>query len=150
MSKKRLDTKTIWDMIQDGASPDELETVISGGMSFHDYMYAYLEEHQELSEAQITRNANMSKSTVNDIINDRKKGSRDKILAICYGAHMTVNETEYALLYSGNNKFYPQLRRDMLLVYAFNNQKKYPTITDVNIYLSENGEAPLQTSKQDA
>ncbi len=149
MSKRELSTKNIWDMINDGATPKDLEDVIESGKTISDFFSEYIYNHPGLTAAEITRNANVSKSTANDIITGKKKGSRDKIFALCYGAHMSLKDVEHALAYSGNDELYPRRRRDTFIIYIFNNIENFPSIADVNIYLSDNGVEPLQTSKND-
>lgn len=149
MKSDETSTQTIWEMIKNGASPSDIETLTDNTMTFSDYMNNYMAEHPELTAAQITRNADLPRSYANEILTGKKKGSRDRIIAICYGARMNLDELQHALTYSGNDPLYPKRKRDAFLTYVFNNLKSFPTIMDVNLFLTDRGEEPLLTSKSE-
>ncbi|MBE5849763.1 MAG: hypothetical protein E7298_06320 [Lachnospiraceae bacterium] len=147
MKSNETSTQTIWDMLNNGASPSDIEALIDNTKTFADYMNEYLASHPDLTPAQITRNADLARSYASEILTGKKKGSRDRIIAICYGAGMNLDEVMHALTYSGNDPLYPKRKRDAYISYIFNNIKSFPSITDVNLFLSDRGEEPLSTSK---
>lgn len=147
MNTNEPSTQTIWDMLNSGASPDEINHIPEKAITFSEFINDYMAAHPDLTAAQITKNADLPRSYASEILNGKKKGSRDRIIAICYGAGMTLDEVMHGLTYSGNDPLYPKRKRDAYIIYIFNNIKKFPSITDVNLFLSNNGEEPLLTSK---
>lgn len=69
---------------------------------------------------------------------------RDVILRICFGAGMTLDETQKALRKYGMPELYPKVARDALLMTIFNNKPK--NIIEVNRLLMKNKQQPLKTS----
>ena len=69
---------------------------------------------------------------------------RDTILRLCYAGHFNVDETNRALTLYGMAPFYVRLKRDALLMVAFND--RVGDILDLNEYLIRNGEKPLKNT----
>jgi len=67
---------------------------------------------------------------------------RNKILKICFSMEMSLDEAQTALKLYGMNELYPKIKRDAMLIIAFNN--KIFWIDDINDWLVEQGEAPLE------
>ncbi|MCR5746180.1 MAG: hypothetical protein K6G03_00545 [Lachnospiraceae bacterium] len=69
---------------------------------------------------------------------------RDVILRICYGAELSLDETQLALEKYGMPQLYSKIPRDALLMTVFN--KRPGSVIDVNRLLTKNNLAPLKTS----
>ena len=69
---------------------------------------------------------------------------RDTILRLCYAGHFNDDETNRALTLYGMAPFYVRLKRDALLMVAFND--RVGDILDLNEYLIRNGEKPLKSA----
>ena len=69
---------------------------------------------------------------------------RDTLLRLCYAGHFNVDETNRALTLYGMAPFYVRLKRDALLMVAFND--RVGDILDLNEYLIRNGEKPLKSA----
>lgn len=69
---------------------------------------------------------------------------RDTLLRLCYAGHFNVDETNRALTLYGMAPFYVRLKRDALLMVAFND--RVGDILDLNEYLIRNGEKPLKNT----
>ena len=69
---------------------------------------------------------------------------RDTILRLCYAGHFNVDETNRALTLYGMAPFYVRLKRDALLMVAFND--RVGDILDLYEYLIRNGEKPLKNT----
>lgn len=82
-----------------------------------------------------------SHSYVRKIVNgDELNPSRDILLALCVYLGTTVEEAQILLRYSGKSPLYARRKRDVIVWFALRkNQKLY----DLNIYLEDNGYAPL-------
>lgn len=66
---------------------------------------------------------------------------RDKLLRIFFAMAMTLKEANRALTLYGLSILYPKIRRDMVLIIAFN--KGLSSVDTVNEWLVEKGEAEL-------
>lgn len=75
---------------------------------------------------------------------EKRTRQRDVILRICFGAGLTLDETQKALRKYGMAELYPKVPRDALLMTIFNNPPK--NIIEVNRLLLKNKHQPLKTS----
>lgn len=75
---------------------------------------------------------------------EKKTRQRDIILRICYGAEMTLDETQRALRKYEMSELYPKNSRDALLMIIFN--ERPGDVIDVNTILMEHGMEPLRSS----
>lgn len=69
---------------------------------------------------------------------------RDKLLRLFIAMNMTLKETQRALALYGMPALYPKLKRDAVLIIAFN--KGVSSVDTVNEWLHEHGEAELTRS----
>ena len=88
--------------------------------SFPDFFNEYLANHPEMKPADIIEKSCLSRTYAYEIINGKKKGGRDKIIALCFAAGMDYEEVNHALKYSGNNELYAKNNRDAVIIFAFN------------------------------
>ena len=129
----------------------EAETVIGNdsnfsNRTFREYFNEYMIKKGISSPARIIKDSGLSRQYAYDVINGVKNGSRDKIIALCYAAGMSLNEVNHALTYSGHSQLYAKDKRDAVLIMAFNMKKEtgtLKTVTDLDIYLDENNLKPL-------
>lgn len=72
----------------------------------------------------------------------RSHPSRDKVIALCIGAGMTLYETQRALLLSGNAGISPQCERDIRIARMINIRAR--DVIRLNLWLFEKGLEPLK------
>lgn len=72
---------------------------------------------------------------------------RDKILRLLIAMKATLKETQRALTLYGFSVLYPKVKRDAVLMIAFN--KEIDSVETVNEWLEEAGEAPLSRISDD-
>lgn len=129
-----------------------LKTIENNQELFHDksfssYFNDYLANHQELKTAQIIKDSCLSRKYAYEIINGTKKASRDRIIALCFAAHMNLDEVNHALIYAGHNQLYAKNMRDAVIILVINQSyrgnSEYKTITELNILLDEQNQIPL-------
>ncbi len=89
-----------------------------------------------LSRAQMTGN-----NYGYEIFNNKKVPSRDKIISICCGFPLTLEETQTALICGRAGTLYPRDKRDAIIMLAI--QNKY-TVTQLNDILFEQGMQTLE------
>ncbi len=111
-----------------------------------EYFNEYIGLHQ-LKVPDIIQKSGLSKDYAYPILNGRKKNpSRDRIIALCIGAGMSLAELKRALEISNAGILYPREPRDAAIIFCLNNGKN--TVIDINLFLDELGLSPLQTEKE--
>ena len=75
---------------------------------------------------------------------EKRTRQRDVILRICFGAGLTLDETQKALRKYGMPELYAKVPRDALLMTIFN--RRPDSIIEVNRLLMKNKLQPLKTS----
>lgn len=74
-----------------------------------------------LSKSNIINRADFSYCYFYDVINGRKIPGRDKIIRLILAMGLTVDDCQNALRISGRSALYPKVKRDSIIIYAFNN-----------------------------
>ena len=72
----------------------------------------------------------------------RSHPSRDKVIALCIGAGMTLYEAQRALTLSGNAGFSPECERDIRIIRMINIRAR--DVVRLNLWLFEKGLEPLK------
>ena len=70
---------------------------------------------------------------------------RDKLLRLFFAMNLTLKEVRRGLELYGMPLLYPNIKRDAILIIAFN--RSYSSVDDVNRILAENGEPELSRSR---
>lgn len=70
---------------------------------------------------------------------------RDKLLRLFFAMNLTLKEVRRGLELYGMPLLYPKIKRDAILIIAFN--RSYSSVDDVNRILAENGEPELSRSR---
>lgn len=90
--------------------------------------------HKKLSKADIVQGSLLERTYVYKIFAGKKTPSRDKLIAIAFGLHLSDSETQKLLKISGNRELYARDARDAVLLFALHQNQ---TIFEVNELLSE-------------
>ena len=110
--------------------------------SFGDYFRDVLLT-KKITQQSLFTNADISDKYGYKLISGEKHtNQRDVIIRLCYAGDFTLVETQRALKLYGMAPLYARIKRDALLITAFNEKKK--NIIDLNHYLKKNGEKPLK------
>lgn len=143
-------------------STDELEKVLGNThlKNFDSYCKNYAQDFMEdtfgvyvkaiikskkLTQQRVFLNADIPERYGYKLLSGEKKTrQRDIILRICYGAEMTLEETQRALRKYEMTELYPKNPRDALLMIIFN--ERPGDIIDVNTILRDHGMEPLRSS----
>ena len=102
--------------------------------------YCALEKVCNRSNAEIIRNSDIEKSYYYQIMKGNRIPSRDKVIRLCIGAGLSVEETNYALILNDNAPLYLCRHRDRGIAYAIN---KGLSVTETNLLLDELGDRML-------
>ena len=126
------------------------DTIEFKNLSFSDFFNNYISEHQELKLANIIKDSGLSRQYAYDIINGKRAGSRDRIIALCFAAGMDLNVTNHALKNAKHHELYAKDKRDAIIILAINSKRNgshdYVTATDLSILLDEQNQEPLNIS----
>ena len=112
-------------------------------MSLRDFFDTYLLKHPELKRPRVINDSNISRQHAYAILNCDKNGNRDKIIALCFAAKMSVEETNHALIYAGHAPLHAKNNRDAEIIVAITTRGKgsreCDTVTDLSLWLDEKG-----------
>ncbi len=140
-------------------STDELENELKTAANIEDYLSGNkkymlshnLPEHLEmllsqkgLRKADVVRGSLLDRSYVYQIFSGEKTPSRDKLIAIAFGLHLSDVETQKMLKLSGNRELYARDERDAMILFALHQKK---SVFDVNELLFNHDLPVLNTSK---
>lgn len=82
----------------------------------------------------------LNKAYVYQIFDGKKTPSRDKLISIAFGLHLSVDETQQLLKISGNRQLYVKDGRDAIILHSIYNRKK---VVVTNSLLLDCGFKPL-------
>lgn len=140
-------------------STDDLEHEIKAVTDIEDYLIknkTYMLAHnlsdhlnmllmqKGVTRADVVRNSLLHRTYIYQIFSGKKTASRDKLIAIAFGLHLSVEETQTMLKLSGNRILYAKDERDAILLFALNQHK---TIMEANELLFNHHLDVLDTSK---
>lgn len=103
------------------------------------YLNACLEE-KNLTKASVIEKSGIFNIYAYQIFAGKRIPSRDKLIALCMGMELTIEETQTMLQYAGYATLYPRNKRDSVILSAL--QSKLSVIR-CNLLLDEMGCSPL-------
>lgn len=136
--------KTTDELLNELKSVADVEKFLEGNqeelleISLSDYLQGLLVQYG-LDKSQVFARAGMKDNNYGyEIFRDnKKKASRDKLLRICIGFPLTIEETQKVLRYGKVSPLYPRDVRDALILYGL---KKGYDVNRLNDLLFEKGE----------
>jgi len=99
---------------------------------FHEYFNEFIGA-KNLILAEVIKKSNISKNYVYNIINGTRRGSRDKIIALCIGAGMNCRELNRGLEIAKEGILYPKDERDARITIAIN--RGVNSVSELNMIL---------------
>ena len=125
------------------------QVIESEGSNFFDLQFSnYFKDlllQKKITQQKLFIDSDISEKYGYKILSGEKHTKqRDTLLRLCYAGHFNVDETNRALTLYGMAPFYVRLKRDALLIVAFND--RIGDILDLNEYLIRNGEKPLKNT----
>lgn len=104
------------------------------------YINASLKE-KGLTKAAVIKKSNLEKHYAYQIFNGQRSApSRDKLIALCFGMDLTIDEAQTILKYAGYVPLYPRNKRDSVIIAAL---EKGESVIRCNITLDELNLSPL-------
>ena len=104
-----------------------------------DYLTAIIDE-RNLSKAEVIKNSYIQTNYAYQIFSGLKVPSRDKLISLCFGLSLSIDEAQTLLKYAGYAQLYPRVKRDSVIISALENGK---SVIDCNIILDELSLSPL-------
>lgn len=138
-------------------STDELSHEIKVARNIEDYLHknkehmimTNLSEHlnmllslKKLKKADVVRASLLDRTYVYKIFAGEKNPTRDKLIALAFGLHLSDLETQKMLKLSGNRELYARDERDALILFSLQRKK---TVFEVNELLINHELAILNT-----
>lgn len=97
---------------------DNAEYMIDGTLA--KYLDELLEE-KGLTKAEVIRASQLNEIYAYQIFAGSRMPSRDKLICLCFGMKLIVEETQQLLKAAGFAPLYPKNKRDSIIIYALNN-----------------------------
>lgn len=108
--------------------------------SFSEYFCSYILKNN-IVESDLIHASQIQRNYAYQILNGTKKPGRDKVLALCIAAQMSLDETQRALTLSNSGKLYPRRKRDSIIIFAID---KKISVQQTNELMYEEDEMPLE------
>lgn len=89
-----------------------------------------LYETKNLTKAELARRSGISEVHLHQVFAGRRNPSRDRLLCICVGLGITLDETQRMLTQGGYAQLYPRTRRDAIISYGVVHQLPLGEIND--------------------
>ncbi|HJB07815.1 MAG TPA: helix-turn-helix domain-containing protein [Candidatus Enterocloster faecavium] len=99
-----------------------------------------LYEKQNISKAELARRASMSEVYLHQLFSGRRKPSRDKLLCLCIGMELTIEETQRLLKEAAYAQLYPRIRREAIIYHGI---VHHTPLEEINDKLFEENEKAL-------
>ncbi|MDE7339715.1 MAG: helix-turn-helix domain-containing protein [Lachnospiraceae bacterium] len=146
--------------MQQNKSTEELTNEIKSATDIEDYLIRNKEElelphlsdalhlllsQKELSRADVVRDSLLDRAYVYQIFSGERTPSRDKLIAIAFGLHLSDTQTQTILKLSCNRELYAREERDALILFALQREM---TIMETNDLLFTHGFTVLGTTKE--
>lgn len=126
-------------------STDELIGELMNRPSFEEYLHAnepffsekdvaelltQLYKTKDMTKAELARRACISEVYLHQVFAGRRKPSRDRLLCICAGLGVTLEETQRILTQGAYALLYPRSKRDAIISYGLVHQLSLGEIND--------------------
>ena len=98
-----------------------------------------LYEQQDISKAALARKAGMSEVYLHQVFAGRRNPSRDRLLCLCVGLGVTLEETQRLLKQASYAQLYPKIKRDAIISYGI---AHHTSLEEINDHLFEGRYSP--------
>lgn len=89
-----------------------------------------LYETKDLTKAELALRSGIGEVYLHQVFAGRRNPSRDRLLCICVGLGITLDETQRMLTQGGYAQLYPRTRRDAIISYGVVHQLPLGEIND--------------------
>lgn len=89
-----------------------------------------LYEGKNISKAELARRSGMSEVYLHQLFSGRRKPSRDKLLCLCVGMELTIEETQTALKEAAYAELYPRVKLEAVIYHGIVHHTSLDQIND--------------------
>lgn len=99
-----------------------------------------LYDKRHLTKAALARQAGMSEVYLHQVFAGRRNPSRDRLLCLCVGLGVTLEETQRLLKQASYAQLYPKIKRDAIISYGI---AHHTSLDEINDHLFSENEKTL-------
>lgn len=140
----KKDTDELLQILKNIDTSPQLDHVINSyykeGIKLTGYLEEMLITHQ-LKKQDAVKRSGLYRSYAYQILSGVKQPSRDKLIALCIGLELSLEEAQKALTISELGPLYSKKKRDAIIIFAIN---KKLDIGQSNLLLHDYGEKILE------
>ena len=85
--------------------------------AFSDYI-SNLCEIKNIKQSEVIRNADIERTYGSQLFRGIRKPSREKVIQLCFGMELTVDEAQELLKLAGKSALYPKIKRDAVVIFC--------------------------------
>lgn len=139
--KNGKNTNELLDILKSCSNPTHLKEALdllpeSGSQTLSNYLAQLLAE-KGLSRAKVIEQANLARAYGYQIFQGEKQPSRDKLLAIAFAMHLSLDECNRMLTLAHANILYSKNRRDAILIYGLSKGISIYEVNDLLLSVEE-------------
>ena len=139
--KNGKNTNELLDILKSCSNPTHLKEALdllpeSGSQTLSNYLAQLLAE-KGLSRAKVIQQANLARAYGYQIFQGEKQPSRDKLLAIAFAMHLSLDECNRMLTLAHANILYSKNRRDAILIYGLSKGISIYEVNDLLLSVEE-------------
>ena len=139
--KNGKNTNEQLDIVKSCSNPTHLKEALdllpeSGSQTLSNYLAQLLAE-KGLSRAKVIEQANLARAYGYQIFQGEKQPSRDKLLAIAFAMHLSLDECNRMLTLAHANILYSKNRRDAILIYGLSKGISIYEVNDLLLSVEE-------------
>ena len=86
---------------------------------------------RRINKAELARDSGMSEVYLHQLISGRRSPSRSRMICICIGLKLSLEETQQFLFHAGMGELYARDRSDAILIYGIEHHMDLFTINDL-------------------
>lgn len=108
--------------------------------SLSEYLLAIIDE-KKLTKAEVIRKSQLNENYAYQLLSGLKTNpKRDKLICLCIGMELSVEQTNSILKIAGLSPLYPRIKRDSIIILCMNEEK---SVIKINEELFDQGEETL-------
>ena len=102
--------------------------------AFSDYI-SNLCEIKNIKQSEVIRNADIERTYGSQLFRGIRKPSREKVIQLCFGFGLNVDEAQELLKIAEKNALYPKIKRDAVILFCIAKQMPIYKAQDILIEL---------------
>ena len=130
-----MEERTTDDLKQELMSEPDIDSYLRenqpffAGQSIAELLTSYY-ERTKISKAALARKAGMSEVYLHQVFAGRRNPSRDRLLCLCVGLEVSLDEAQKLLKQAAYAPLYPKNRRDAIITYGILHHMQLQAIND--------------------